>query len=390
MKKKSLKTIIKFPLVLTTLSLTTVLSVSGVNTFPFASTSSLFHGSKAEAAVTIRDDYVLLDMPQTGNQDDNWSCGPTSAARLINFYGHNVNRDTLVNAINRDFVIPPSFKVPAPTFTNPLNTRRVDIRTGTTPHALRDVMKKWEGNNVKLERKADFNNLVGLLRQGKPVIALLRVGSTKVLGTTWPVMHWVVVNGFSAPEQKIYYTETADGKTYEYSYDEFQSNWDWRVGTGLASEALHKNGVQSKTMIWVDRVPSEVLASNQPDLPSDISVSLGDGKVINYFRSTGAGTLARQDSGEIIQRYSGWHKSWDQIVAIRTDMVLFYDREDGKGEIYRIEPQGNLTFLYRYDGWRKTWSNISSLGNSRVRFVDDTNHSEIYSVNDQGVFFDAN
>jgi hypothetical protein len=82
--------------------------------------------------------------------------------------------------------------------------------------------------------------------------------------------------------------------------------------------------------------------------------------------------------------------SWDQIVAIRTDMVLFYDREAGKGEIYRIEPQGNLTFLYRYEGWRKTWSNISSLGNSRVRFVDDNNHSEIYSVNDDGVFFDAN
>ncbi|MEZ2251270.1 serine protease [Microcoleus sp.] len=121
-----------------------------------------------------------------------------------------------------------------------------------------------------------------------------------------------------------------------------------------------------------------------------ISVSLGNGKVINYFGSNGTGTLARQDSGEIIQRYSGLHKSWDQIVAIRTDMVLFYDREAGKGEIYRIEPQGNLTFLYRYDGWRKTWSNISSLGNSRVRFVDDTNHSEIYSVNDQGVFSDAN
>lgn len=123
---------------------------------------------------------------------------------------------------------------------------------------------------------------------------------------------------------------------------------------------------------------------------SSISVSLGNGKVINYFPSNGTGTLARQDSGEIIQRYSGLHKSWDQIVAIRTDMVLFYDREAGIGEIYRIEPQGNLIFLYRYDGWRKTWSNISSLGNSRVKFVDDNNHSEIYSVNDNGVFVDAN
>ena len=139
-----------------------------------------------------------------------------------------------------------------------------------------------------------------------------------------------------------------------------------------------------------DRCFSQALAIASQNQSSDISVSLGNRKVIKYFRSNGTGTLVRQDSGEIIQRYSGWHTSWAQIVAIRTDMVLFYDREAGKGEIYRIEPQGNLTFLYRYDGWRKTWSNISSLGNSRVRFVDDNNHSEIYSVNDRGVFSDAN
>ena len=247
---------------LTTLGLTTLLTVSGVNILPFASTESLVNSSKAEAAaVTIKNDYVWMDMPQTGNQDDKWSCGPTSAARIINFYGHNVNRDSLVNAINKDFVIPPSFNVPAPTLTNPLRTRRVDIRTGTTPHALRDVMKRWEGDNVQLERKSDFNKLLGLLRQGKPVVVLLRVGSEKVAGTTWSAMHWVVVNGFSASEQKIYYTETADGKTYEYSYGEFQSNWDWRVGKGLASEALYKNGVEPKTMIWVDRVPPVVAQS---------------------------------------------------------------------------------------------------------------------------------
>lgn len=100
MNQQNLK-LLKF---LTTLGLTTVLSVSGVNIVPFASTSYLFNTSKAEAAVTIGNDYVWMDMPQTGNQDDNWSCGPTSAARVINFYGHDVNRDTLVNAINRDLL----------------------------------------------------------------------------------------------------------------------------------------------------------------------------------------------------------------------------------------------------------------------------------------------
>ncbi|MDB9477516.1 C39 family peptidase [Dolichospermum circinale CS-537/03] len=267
---------------LTTLSLTIVLTVSGVNIIPF--TSASFNDSKAEAAITIRNDYVWMDMPQTGNQNDNWSCGPTSAARVMNFYGHNVNRGTLVGAVNKDFVIPPSFTVRAPTLGDPFRKRRVDIRTGTTPHALRDVMKRWEGDNVKLERKADFNKLLGLLRQGKPVIVLLRVGSDKHFGTTWPIMHWVVVNGFSASEQKIYFTETEDGKTYEYSYGEFQSNWDWRVGKGLASEALHKNGVQPKTMIWVDRVPPVVAQSqgtpSQPVAYKKVFIKSAHG---NYF-----------------------------------------------------------------------------------------------------------
>ncbi|MCE2719957.1 MAG: hemopexin repeat-containing protein [Dolichospermum sp.] len=257
---------------LTTLSLTIVLTVSGVNIIPF--TSASFNDSKAEAAITIRNDYVWMDMPQTGNQNDNWSCGPTSAARVMNFYGHNLNRSSLVNAINKDFVIPPSFKVPAPTLKNPFGTRRVDIRTGTTPHALRDVMKRWEGDNVKLERKADFNKLLGLLRQGKPVVVLLRVEpSINVAGTTWPAMHWVVVNGFS--DKHIYFTETNDGKIYQYSYGDFQSKWDWRVGKGLASEALHKNGVQPKTMIWVDRVPPVVAQSQgTPSQQSDQPTSL--------------------------------------------------------------------------------------------------------------------
>lgn len=60
------------------------------------------------------------------------------------------------------------------------------------------------------------------------------------------------------------FVNTADGKTYEYSYGDFQSKWDWRVGTGLASEALHKNGVQSKTMIWVDRTVANSGGSTPP------------------------------------------------------------------------------------------------------------------------------
>lgn len=366
------------------LSLTVVLSVSNATIIPFASTSSLFHGSKAEAAVTIRNDYVRIDMPQTGNQDDNWSCGPTSAARLINFYGHNVNRDTLVNAINRDFIIPPSFNVPAPKLSDPLRTRRVDIRTGTTPHALRDVMKRWEGENVKLERKADFNKLVGLLRQGKPVLVLLRVGSTKVLRTTWPEMHWVVVNGFSASDQKIYFTETNDGKTYEYSYGEFQSKWDWRVGKGLASESLYKNGAEPKTMIWVDRVPPVVAQSSSTPI-TGVPISVNSGNTLFYDRSNGVCAFTASN-GSVIQRLTTCRRTWHSIVYT-ANMLLFYDQDAGQIETYRVGSQGLGERLHTYapNSMRKTWAQITSPSEGIIVFRDNNGQVETYRLNNIGM-----
>lgn len=366
------------------LSLTVVLSVSNATIIPFASTSSLFHGSKAEAAVTIRNDYVRIDMPQTGNQDDNWSCGPTSAARLINFYGHNVNRDTLVNAINRDFIIPPSFNVPAPKLSDPLRTRRVDIRTGTTPHALRDVMKRWEGENVKLERKADFNKLVGLLRKGKPVLVLLRVGSTEVLRTTWPEMHWVVVNGFSASDQKIYFTETNDGKTYEYSYGEFQSKWDWRVGKGLASESLYKNGAEPKTMIWVDRVPPVVAQSSSTPI-TGVPISVNSGNTLFYDRSNGVCAFTASN-GSVIQRLTTCRRTWHSIVYT-ANMLLFYDQDAGQIETYRVGSQGLGERLHTYapNSMRKTWAQITSPSEGIIVFRDNNGQVETYRLNNIGM-----
>lgn len=116
--------------------------------------------------------------------------------------------------MNKEFMLPPSVDVPAPTWTDWNRTRRVDIRTGTTPHVLRDVMKQWEGNNVRLERGADFSEFVSLLREGKPVVTLLRVGSIPpetTLSGTWPMMHWVAVDGFDESDRMIYYTDTDGG-----------------------------------------------------------------------------------------------------------------------------------------------------------------------------------
>ncbi|WP_161607222.1 C39 family peptidase [Prochlorothrix hollandica] len=223
---------------------------------------SLLHPQSVNAQQVSRGNgYVSIQLPSTGNQNDNWSCGPNSAARVLAFYGRNVDYNTVRSAVNQEFMLPPSVNVPAPRLTDPFRTRRVDIRTGTTPHVLRDVMKRWEGENVKLERKADFATLKRVLNEGKPVVALVRVGSIDtVVSGTWPEMHWISVTGFNEQKREIYYTDT-DGGNYYYTYDEFLGKWDWRVGTGFASEALYKNGVQSRTMIWVDRTPSSLASS---------------------------------------------------------------------------------------------------------------------------------
>ena len=357
------------------LSLTVVLNASIVTIIPFASTSFLFHDSKAEAEVTVRNDYVRIDMPQTGNQDDNWSCGPTSAARLINFYRHNVNRDTLVNAINREFMLPPKINKPW--------GGHWDIRTGTTPHVLRDVMKRWEGENVKLERKADFNKLLGLLRQGKPVLVLLRVGSIDVAGTTWPAMHWVVVNGFSASDQQVYFTETEDGETYQYSYDDFQSKWDWRVGRGLASESLNKNGVEPKTMIWVDRVSPVVAQSSST--PTGIPISVNFGNTLFYDRNNGVCAF-RESNGSVIQRLTSCRRSWHSIVYT-ANMLLFYDQDAGQIETYRVGSQGLAERLHTYapNSMRKTWAQITSPSEGIIVFRDNNGQVETYRLNNIGM-----
>ncbi|NJK52516.1 MAG: hypothetical protein HC936_06240 [Leptolyngbyaceae cyanobacterium SU_3_3] len=59
---------------------------------------------------------------------------------------------------------------------------------GTTPSELRNAMQKY-ANDVRLEREASFDDLIGLVSRGIPVITLVRVGSIKNFKTgyiTWP------------------------------------------------------------------------------------------------------------------------------------------------------------------------------------------------------------
>ena len=197
--------------------------------------------------------YVSIQLPNTGSQDDKWSCGSNSAARVLAFYGHGVNYSQVRAVAERDHgIIPPKVCLGS----GILKTCATfgSFKTGLEPNEVRAVMKRWEGGNVKLETGTDLGKLKNLLNEGKPVLVLLRVGSFKpgeIFGT-WPEMHWVVADGFNDQQQLIYYTDT-DGGRYHLPYSDFLGKWDWRIGKGLASEIFHQKGVRAKTMVWVDR-----------------------------------------------------------------------------------------------------------------------------------------
>jgi hypothetical protein len=207
------------------------------------------------------------------SQDTGWSCGPNSATRVLRHYGHDVTYNTLKLIAIRMQNIPEG------------------QNAGIAPHELRNIIQRYEGDNVALERQSSFGKLLDLLIDGKPVIALLRVGSIDSCGTdstlgriltggicgaTWPAMHWIVVTGFDEHNSRIYYTDT-DGGEYYYSYREFNDKWDWGIGEGLAKETMYANGVYPRTIVWVNRerdrqstglsttfAPDEVLPPTQP------------------------------------------------------------------------------------------------------------------------------
>jgi hypothetical protein len=132
------------------------------------------------------------------------------------------------------------------------------FKTGLEPEEVRQVLARWEGGNAKLSTRASFGELKARIQEGKPVLTLLRVGSFKPAGGifgTWPEMHWVTVHGFNETTQKIYYTDTQDNSVVRpQSYSEFQGQWDWSIGDGLANETIWGKGIRPKTMVWVDRV----------------------------------------------------------------------------------------------------------------------------------------
>jgi hypothetical protein len=192
---------------------------------------------------------AVIRLPDTGMQDDGWSCGPNSAARVLRYYGHDVDYAKVRAVTDRQLLLPQRFR-------NPLTNQWVEVRTGTPPQTLQKVMQRWEGRYVKQSVNTDLSKLVQLVRSGKPAIALIRVGSLRMpyVGAI-PYLHWVTITGADPQQQLIYYTDT-NSQSYRLAYNDFARQWDLGLGQDISmaiANILRNHGVQARTIVWVDR-----------------------------------------------------------------------------------------------------------------------------------------
>jgi uncharacterized protein YvpB len=189
----------------------------------------------------------IIALPDTGVQNDGWSCGPNSAARILRYYGHDVDYVSVRAATDKKLFLPQKMR-------NPLNNQWIEMRTGTPPLTLQQVMQRWEGDRVRRSSQSSLNKLINLVRSGKPAIALIRVGSLKIpyVGSI-PNLHWIAVTG--ADSRQIYYTDT-NSQHYSLSHQDFQTQWNLGLDqdmSGAIANILKNNGVEARTLVWVER-----------------------------------------------------------------------------------------------------------------------------------------
>ena len=65
---------------------------------------------KSQDLVATNGSSEPIQLPDTGAQNDGWSCGPNSAARVLSYYGHDVNYATVRAATDKKLFLPQKFR----------------------------------------------------------------------------------------------------------------------------------------------------------------------------------------------------------------------------------------------------------------------------------------
>ena len=183
-------------------------------------------------------EHVEITVPAFSPQTDDWSCGPNSAARLLQSYGINVSYEQLrAEAQTENFV---SY-----------------FGLGTPPPSLLTIMQ-WHKPDMHLASGATFQDVLDRLGEGRPVIALIGWGELHIpapvpwnplnFDTAPANLHYICLTGFDQATSTLFYTDT-DGVAKTMSFSDFQQMWDW-PGDGMIYAALSAAGVKKQTILW--------------------------------------------------------------------------------------------------------------------------------------------
>jgi hypothetical protein len=195
------------------------------------------------AGRTVRNgEDVRIAVPTDQPQNDRWSCGPNSASRFLRAHGGIPDAEPFV----------PSYKrVRSRVKENSLLSR---FRLGTLPNTLRNVTRIWKPDTV-LEKQSNLSRVLDLLGSGKPVIALVAVGTKSLsIGGKIGLLHYIVLNGFDQASQTIRFVNT-NGAQETWTFAEFDKNWKWFDHfTGVLGEAAQKVveglGLRKRTILF--------------------------------------------------------------------------------------------------------------------------------------------
>jgi Ca2+-binding RTX toxin-like protein len=177
-------------------------------------------------------------------QDDGWSCGPNSATRFLRNWGFDVSYEQMKDlAKDATTILDIDLPWPLPD----IHVSLTDLGLGVPPPALQSMLQQFKPD-VNMEQETSFDRVLDVLGQGKPVIALLKVGEKQFLTEGIPLLHYVVLTGFDMASQTLYYTDT-NGGSYSMSYAQFNDQWNWSDG-GLFRPVLKLAGVNPGTIIY--------------------------------------------------------------------------------------------------------------------------------------------
>ncbi|MFN5729713.1 MAG: hypothetical protein ACK48D_24015, partial [Pseudanabaena sp.] len=108
------------------IAVTVTPAISAVTTLNRPHAAAKKSQDKSQDLVATNGSSEPIQLPDTGAQNDSWSCGPNSAARILRYYGHDVNYATVRAATDKKLFLPQKFR-------NPLDNRWIEVRTGTPP-----------------------------------------------------------------------------------------------------------------------------------------------------------------------------------------------------------------------------------------------------------------